>query len=213
VGHTRFVEETAETPPGTTLLLYTDGLVERRREPIDRGFERLCDAAVAAQAASVDDLAHAVVSTLVDPATQADDVALLVLRVAHVGAERLSLELPAEPGALAPLRRSLGRYLAGLGMSADEAFALTVAVGEAAANAVEHAYGPTEATFVVEADVVDGEVHVLVRDRGRWRAPRGAGRGRGLELMRALTERADVTQSDDGTEVRLVSRLRAEAVL
>jgi anti-sigma regulatory factor (Ser/Thr protein kinase) len=134
--------------------------------------------------------------------------ALLALRVAPVGTRRLALELPAEPASLATLRRSLGRYLAALGVEADDAFAITVAVGEAAANAVEHAYGPAASTFSVEAIAGEDELCVTVRDRGRWRAPRGTGRGRGLTLMKELTGSAEVSHSNEGTEVRLVCPLR-----
>ena len=48
---------------------------------------------------------------------------------------------------------------------------------------------------------------ITVTDSGRWRPPRGANRGRGLPLMRALVETADVRQTDAGTVVTLTRRL------
>ena len=51
-----------------------------------------------------------------------------------------------------------------------------LAACEAAANAVEHAYGPGEATFEVSARIADGEVTIDVRDRGTWR-PRATSSG------------------------------------
>ena len=40
---------TLDMPPGTTLCLYTDGLVERRDRPLDDGLAMLCVAVTAAQ--------------------------------------------------------------------------------------------------------------------------------------------------------------------
>ncbi|HSO99193.1 MAG TPA: SpoIIE family protein phosphatase [Solirubrobacteraceae bacterium] len=72
--------------PGTTLLLYTDGLVEDRRRPEDDGLQRLLRevAAVGAQ----DDLGQTVqsiVARMVDPA-QSDDVCVLVAQLGPVAA-------------------------------------------------------------------------------------------------------------------------------
>jgi anti-sigma regulatory factor (Ser/Thr protein kinase) len=122
--------------------------------------------------------------------------------------DRLTLELPAEPATLAQLRRALGRFLDRAGADAEDVFALTIAVGEAAANAVEHAYGPGHATFTVDVELRGDEVLVTVRDAGRWRAPRAAGRGRGLRLMEALADSVEIEHGEDGTAVHVARRLR-----
>jgi anti-sigma regulatory factor (Ser/Thr protein kinase) len=101
------------------------------------------------------------------------------------------------------LRRWLGRW----GAQADEIYDITVAVQEASANAIEHAYGPGRATFDVEATHEGGVITVYVRDRGRWRAPRGTHRGRGLGMMRALMESVDVQPGEHGTTVVMQRRL------
>jgi phosphoserine phosphatase RsbU/P len=74
-------DEAAEVlPPGALLLLYTDGLIERRGQPLSAGFDRLL-AEVAAQGDRPPAaLAPAVVRALRDPA-HADDVCLLAARV------------------------------------------------------------------------------------------------------------------------------------
>lgn len=79
--HPTFTEGAATLTPGSTLVLYTDGLVELRGESLDRGFERLAAAAVAAPDA-IDPLCDAILSqTLANPAAD-DDVTLLVMRMA-----------------------------------------------------------------------------------------------------------------------------------
>jgi len=66
--------------PGATLLLYTDGLVERRSEDITDGLARLADSARRHQALGVDDFLDAVLSDLVGREL-ADDVAVLAVHL------------------------------------------------------------------------------------------------------------------------------------
>ncbi|MEU9044318.1 MULTISPECIES: SpoIIE family protein phosphatase [unclassified Kitasatospora] len=67
--------------PGRTLLLYTDGLVERRGEDIDASLERLAALRLPATG-DLDDLLDAVLHSLVPPPSPAaeDDIALLAAR-------------------------------------------------------------------------------------------------------------------------------------
>jgi anti-sigma regulatory factor (Ser/Thr protein kinase) len=106
------------------------------------------------------------------------------------------------------MRRSLGAWLASAGAGEDDAYDIVLAVGEAGANAVEHAYGPGEAEFELIADVADGSAVLEIRDSGRWREARGRHRGRGLDLMRDLMDDVEVERSDAGTTVRMRRALR-----
>ncbi|MDZ7732615.1 MAG: ATP-binding SpoIIE family protein phosphatase [Acidimicrobiia bacterium] len=65
--------------PGSTLALYTDGLVERRREPIDVGIDRLRQSLTRGPREPLEQLADAVFGDLVGRWTR-DDVALLIVR-------------------------------------------------------------------------------------------------------------------------------------
>ena len=65
--------------PGSTLLLYTDGLVERRSEGIDAGLDRLLAATACHQGLPVEDFLDAVLADLVVDRLD-DDVALLAVR-------------------------------------------------------------------------------------------------------------------------------------
>ena len=67
--------------PGSTLLLYSDGLVERRRETLDEGLERLRQAAEACAGQSVDALCDNLIATLLESQPRRDDLVLVALRV------------------------------------------------------------------------------------------------------------------------------------
>jgi len=100
-------------------------------------------------------------------------------------AEYVHLTMPASPENLYRLRHAMAGYLGALPLEPDRRDEIVLAVGEAAANAVEHAYtdepepGPLEVTFWTDSDAI----WVEVRDHGRWRepppAPRAPGPGSG----------------------------------
>ncbi|GAA3756281.1 serine phosphatase RsbU (regulator of sigma subunit) [Spinactinospora alkalitolerans] len=73
-----------ELPPRSTLLLYTDGLIERRGESLHRGMTRLRRQAAALAGAPVGDFCDGLLEGVLD--TPADDVVLLALRVPEAGA-------------------------------------------------------------------------------------------------------------------------------
>ncbi|MFG1953379.1 SpoIIE family protein phosphatase [Micromonospora sp. NPDC048830] len=198
----RTVADTLTT--GTRLLLYTDGLIEDRQLGIDAALGQLREDATQ-PGEHVSDLIDAVVARVaVRP--RRDDVAVLALEATEP--HRFSLRLPADPTRLSVLRKRLEDFLVAHRVGATDVFDLTVAVSEAAANAIEHPVEPAEPTIGVEVTVADGEVVATVRDSGRWREPTGAGfRGRGLALIRALGE-LTVSRSAEGTEVTLRRRLQ-----
>ncbi len=66
---------------GATLVLYTDGLIERRREDIDTGLGRLADALVRHRTADPETLADAVLLELLPPGGATDDTALIIVRL------------------------------------------------------------------------------------------------------------------------------------
>ena len=206
-----YAEVEVEIGAGSTLFLYTDGLVERREETIDTGIARLAGL-VGSTDGPLEELVGRVVEQL-EEAGHTDDVALLAVRLGRRSAEpTLSLRFPAEPGALAPMRASLRSWLAAGGAGEEEIFDVLVAVNEACTNAVEHPVDPSRSEVTVDAAVADGEISIVVGDSGRWRSERGAdGRNLGLGFMRALMERVDVTRSGDGTTVRLRRRLDRKA--
>ena len=196
--------EVVPFPAGTGIVLFTDGLVERRGAPIDDGLEQL--RTVSAGREDIEQLCADALEELV-PAGPADDVALVAARIPPLR-DDLRTSWPATPEALVGVRRILRRWLAVHGAEEEELHDIVVACQEACANAVEHAYGPGNAHFDVDAEHREARIRVTVRDRGRWRPPRGSHRGRGLPLMRALMESVDVDHGEDGTVVVLERTLR-----
>jgi anti-sigma regulatory factor (Ser/Thr protein kinase) len=133
-------------------------------------------------------------------------MALLAIESLALGSS-FQMTLDTRPAVLAGLRSVIGRWLINAGGRADEVFGVALAASEAAANAIEHAYGAHEATFTVQCETDGAQARVVVRDSGRWRETQPHGRGRGLELMRSLVDEVDVQRDDDGTTVTLVRRL------
>ena len=195
--------------PGAVLVLYSDGLVERRGEPLDVGLDRLLVRTNGLPHRGLADWSDALVDGMLADGKGDDDVALLAVRYAP----ELIVRLPARADRLAELRRQLRTWLHGVGATPDEVADLLVACGEACANAVEHAYadGPGDLTVRLQLEE-ERQLTVTVADRGRWRAVPAAGdRGRGLPLMRALTDDMDVESGDGGTVVTLRRRLGTAA--
>ena len=202
----RFDSSRVEIEPGSTLILFTDGLVEVRGTSIEVRLEEL-RRAVEAAPEDPEVLCDALLVDMLGHEEPRDDVALLVLSVEPLPAEGFTLELPAEPEALSSARKALDRWLMEAGMSRSDAHAIKVASGEACANAIEHAYRPGDAAFRIEASRHDAEVLITVRDYGGWREPRGTDRGRGLPLMEALMDSVRVDPSSEGTTVQLRRRV------
>src|SRR4051794_8973234 len=204
----RYNEVECALPSGSTLVLYTDGVIEVRGESLDEGLERLRRIA-ARGIADVEELCDTVLDEMVVDGRPADDVALLAAHIKPLE-DRLLTRWPARAEALAGVRHLLRRWLRHQGATDDEIYDVTVACQEACANAVEHAYAPGEEAFEVEAVRLEGAVEISVRDRGQWRRARGTHRGRGMPMMEALMDSVHVQHTAEGTVVVLRRSLGGE---
>jgi anti-sigma regulatory factor (Ser/Thr protein kinase)/putative methionine-R-sulfoxide reductase with GAF domain len=206
----QYDEVQVKVPPGSLLVLFTDGLVERAGEPLDEGFARF-QRALAEAPEDPQELCDRAIDVLLPDGPKSDDVAMLTIGVIPF-ADPLEVRLPADPDSMPLLRRVIGRWLTEVGASEEEIGEIALATSEACANAIEHAYSPVSAEFVVRATrSAPGEVLVTVSDRGQWRAPRGINRGRGLLLMQGLMDSVEVDRQVHGTAVRLARRLEKAA--
>jgi anti-sigma regulatory factor (Ser/Thr protein kinase) len=128
------------------------------------------------------------------------------------GPAPLRIRLPAIPASLAVVRNHLRTWLPTAAVNASTAADVVLAVGEAAANAVEHAVKGATGDVVLEvtARATDTGLALTVRDNGSWHAPapgpRGQ-RGHGSRLMRALVDTVTITPTTQGTTVEMHKEL------
>src|SRR6185436_5973400 len=113
------------------------------------------------------------------------------------------------------IRRELAGWLAPFALTDDETADVVLAVDEAAANAVRHAYGPgmsgvVELTLWTEPDTLCVEIV----DHGNWRppaAPTPAGQtadgGRGIPLMSTMADAVLIHYDERGSRVLLRRRV------
>lgn len=184
------------------VVFYSDGLIERRRESLDAGLERLRSSVTSAGREEASSICDAVLSELLSDDVE-DDVALMVIRRLPAQGRELRIRIEAEPGHLAPLREQVRRWLAGVDAPADIADDVLIAVGEAAANAVEHAYRMSGGPIELEAFVDRDGLSIMIRDFGQWQPPRRRDRGLGLRMMRAFMDEVTVRPTVEGTEIVL----------
>jgi PAS domain S-box-containing protein len=199
----RRTEATCPLPARSALLLYTDGLVERRRVPLDAGMARAGAVLRQGQDARVEDLASRVMTGMAPPDGYEDDVALIVFR--HP--EPFDLTFPAERGELRPVRAALRSWLGRCGLSRRMIQDVLVATGEACANAIEHGHRDAPGQPIrVRAEVTVTRLRLTITDTGRWRAARPAAdplRGHGIALMGALMEQVTIERGAAGTTVNM----------
>ncbi|MET0237783.1 MAG: SpoIIE family protein phosphatase [Kibdelosporangium sp.] len=194
-------------PPRSTLLMYTDGLVERRRLALTAGIDQATDAVLEGRDSTLDDLATQVMRKLAPAGGFDDDVALLLYR--HPAP--FDLTFPAEPARLAPVRTVVRAWLHQCGLSTEVVQAALVAVGEACANAIEHGHRDTPSDAVkVRIEATVGNLHLTVTDTGRWKTPQpeaNSHRGRGIGLMRAIMHDVTISSGPDGTIIDMDMRI------
>jgi PAS domain S-box-containing protein len=201
-GHPRFTETSVRIEPGSTLVLYTDGLVDRRDLALDEGLERLVRIAGEHAASDAEGLCDLLLAEMV-PGDVTDDVALLAFRQLPVPAGGVHLRIDAEPRTLARVRRSLHRWLSVNGIPSSVSQEIVLASTEAVTNSIRHAYGPGSGWVEIQARLDDGHVDVEVRDGGGWRPLRGGDGGRGLGMIHACMPEVTIERGRSGTTVRM----------
>jgi serine/threonine-protein kinase RsbW len=201
----RRIESIATLGDAERLVLFTDGLTERRGESLDAGLDRLLTT-TQHDVASPDfvDRLHRV---MLEDTVQRDDVCVLV--ASRRNPDTFSRTVPPTPAAAAGLRHQLRQWLDGFGLAAADRGDVVLAVSEALANAVEHgSAGRGDRPIVVVASAEPAAVSVVVRDHGEWREPAPSTvRGRGLGIMRDLMDDVVIERHQDGTVVRLCRNL------
>lgn len=196
-------QATQMLPPGSTLMLFTDGLVEQKEHAIDAGITKVTKVLTKTLGSTSEAIADAVLSELAPPKGYDDDVALVVYRRPP---SPLLLEVPATPDRLGHVRAQLSAWLQGAGASETLIADIVLAGNEACTNSAEHAYrGGDVGTMKVGAWLREGEIVLSVLDFGTWKPPSGDNpfRGRGIPLMRALSDRIQMDHTSSGTTVEM----------
>jgi PAS domain S-box-containing protein len=183
-------ETVVDFPPGTAVVLYTDGLVERRGEGVDSGLKRLLTAAGASRE-GLEALRDRVVESCLGPSSGDDDVTALFVRAEPELGPSALFTLSPDAEALGALRRMLRRWLGEAGASPEDVAAVTMAANEAWQNAIEHAHDFAPVPISVAFERRGDEVFITTHDvGGGTRSVTDPDRGRGLPLMEALMDEA-----------------------
>ena len=126
----------------------------------------------------------------------------------------MQLNLPRDGRYVSMLRRITDSLLRGLEVPEDTVHDVTVALSEACGNVIRHADGTDE--YGLRLCVGPSVCEIEVRDLGpgfdrklieqAQRADAGAEDGRGMALLRALTDDLQFVREDETTTVRLIKR-------
>ncbi len=202
-GRRLYTEGHTVLAPGASVLLYTDGLIERREEDLRVGLERLVGAARGLHATAPPEFATDLLRRMLDDSAPRDDVALVVARLLPAPLHR---RVPATASQLPALRRRVRSWSAAAALPEELSHDLALSLTEAAANAVEHAYRdrePGEFEYEV-ARTETGLIRVRVHDFGTWRpiSEDNGYRGRGLAIIHRLGDRVVIETGAAGTDVR-----------
>ena len=204
------IESRAQLVPGATLILFTDGLVERRDSSLDDGLQRLLAAASAHRDCEPEALCDALIEELVD--APRDDVVVVCLRLEPTQVDCFGRRFPAAPEAVPLVRHALKDWLEEHGLPQNDVFDVVLACGEASANAVEHPYADQGGEAVLEVRLHEDELIARVRDFGRWReGSRSHERGRGTQIMRAVMDDVHFHVTRHGTTVVMRRRVQTAA--
>jgi anti-sigma regulatory factor (Ser/Thr protein kinase) len=197
--------------PGTTLILFTDGLVERRDASIEDGLSRLLEAAAERVAQEPEQLCDELVDLFVSEPR--DDVVLVCLRLEPLGAETFVRRFHADPSSIGPVRHEFRSWMLDHDLAQDDVDDVLVAVGEACANAVRHAYRDGTGEVTLEVRLRDGELAARVRDAGRWRdAPVSSEGGRGIPIMHGLMDSVHLHATARGTTAVMRKRVETRSM-
>ncbi|WP_433495662.1 SpoIIE family protein phosphatase [Micromonospora sp. CA-248089] len=181
---------TATVPfrPGDTLLLYSDGVVERRWQDLTAGMAGL--GAAVTGAAGGDPRALCAVATASVPGATEDDVAVLAVEYAVRPSRSASMEVPAEPTAPSRVRHWMTAQLGEWNVPEAVIGAAVLCTSELTTNALLHAGTAAR----VEVDLSAERLLVSVADSGtRGQVTRAqtdtlSSRGRGLGLIEELSD-------------------------
>lgn len=210
---------------GDSILLYTDGLIERPGRPLGASTAEFAELAaniaggqrgfvIGSSVRPIDRICSETLELLLRSTGYSDDVTLLAVQRRTPPAP-LNMAVDATLHAARAVRNRLRQWLSEIGANADDISDVVHAISEFVENSVEHGYATDVSDgIVVEATLSgNGDLHVSVIDRGRWKDHREGetGRGRGLAMAEALVSQAHVSHGPDGTTASVTHHLSRPA--
>ena len=191
------------------MVLYTDGLVERRGQDLELGIQALARH-VAELTGPVDGVPEELVAAML-PDGPDDDVAILVARVDPPSEdESLSRTLEPTESVVAEARHLVTSYLQERGLPESLVLDAALATSELVTNALLHGRAPVELRTRIEA----ADVLIEVRDQASYqprklRPDETDEHGRGLQIVAALAARWGTRPTEYGKAVWCVLSARA----
>jgi serine phosphatase RsbU (regulator of sigma subunit) len=201
IGAGQIKSRTLDIDDGSLLVLYTDGLVEKRTADIDEGLTRLQGIfGPGAAARPLEDLCKATLDGVYSD-TQRDDIAVLIARLSRLPADQhVTWTLRAELTAARRARFLIGRPLRRWGLTELIPVA-ELLVSELITNAVRYAQGPIGLRLVLE----NGLVCEVFDDSAALPRLRYPGvedeRGRGLQVVSQMAQRWGARRTPSGKVV------------
>jgi serine phosphatase RsbU (regulator of sigma subunit)/anti-sigma regulatory factor (Ser/Thr protein kinase) len=195
----KYREERISVAPGSTFVLYTDGLVEHGLTADADPIDRLVAETVVADPA---EMVRRLTAILPDAGDRRDDTAVLAVRVDPVR-DAFRYQVPLDLAELRALRHALRGWLEAHDVSDRESTEIVLAMCEIVTNAIEHPIAPSVPWVDVVARRGPCDVTLRVRDHGHWRSRRHEPeRGRGIAIVRRLVD-VDFERAPTGTTVVL----------
>ncbi|OLR92773.1 diguanylate phosphodiesterase [Actinokineospora bangkokensis] len=207
VGRT-FPSASTTFPRGTSLVLFTDGLLESRTRDLTVSMDWLLAALPALRGPADPHTACDELIRTLTGGTHDDDIALILAR--RTGLPRHHRRAPATAVELVALRDGIAAWAREQGATEALTEDIVLAVYEAMANSVEHGYRDKPGELDVVAENDDDVLTVTVTDWGTWKQPDPSDttRGRGLPLITMLSGSSKTTRRPDGTTVAMRWPLR-----
>ncbi len=188
-----------ELAEGSTLALYTNGLVESRSREPDNGLD-LLRRALSGPCRSLESTCDAVLKALLDE-QHTDDIALLLARTRTLDAQHVvAWDLPPDPASVGRARELANSQMAAWGLEGI-AFTAELVVSELVTNAVRYGEAPVQLRLIREktliCEVSDGSSTAPHLRRART-LDEG---GRGLFIVAQLTDRWGTRHGPQGKTI------------
>ncbi len=194
-------EAFVDLEPGSLVVLYSDGLIERRGEPLDVSITRLENLLAANRHMPISVLTDFVVASLTANAPPTDDIVIACFRYTPA-VRQLDLHFDACADQLAGMRKAVRIWLDTGEIASEIHDDVLLVVDEACANSIDHAYR-NRPIGAIHVEIFDHTHHLVVRvtDQGTWRPTleQNENRGRGKMIMQALTDRFEIQHDKNGT--------------